>query len=378
MGEYLTEGVESLLETRIASGLLLVYSQQSKSERRLLMQDEFHDINFREGVSAFQSARFRAFWDEVFSLVRGKPAELLSFEDIRARLRLREEDYKGLHDVPLDKIAGSVGRYREFTHRFLPKRNTMQERWSRVYAQASGMTGLPPIELYRVGDVYFVRDGNHRVSVARQLGAKTIQAHVTDLPTSIPLRPGMTEEELATAEAYAAFLDVTRLSYTRHHHQPIVLSEPSRYNDLLGHVYLHKAVLESSRGKEVPLSEAAADWYDNVYRPAVTLIRKYEILKLLPKRTEGDLYLWMIDHLRDAKDEFGEQATSRSLSDALVDYLTEKRIPVPKDLLTEKDSTVQLTRAEVDEQLRLYREQLAKQNNKAMDEVGDRHNGRRE
>jgi uncharacterized ParB-like nuclease family protein len=326
------------------------------------MQDDFEDQNIREGVSAFQSARFRAFWDDVISLVRGKPAELLSFEDIRTRLRLREEDYKGLQDVPLNQIRGSVGRYREFTSRFLPKRNTMQDRWSRVYAQASGMTGLPPIELYKVGDVYFVRDGNHRVSVARQLGAKTIQAHVTELPTTIPLHPGMTEEEMESAEAYAAFLDVTRLSYTRPQHQPIMLSEPSRYNDLLGHIYLHMAVLKSSSGKEMALPEAAADWYDNVYRPAVTLIRKYEILKLMPGRTEGDLYLWMIDHLREVKEEYGEKATARTLSDALVDFLTSKRITVPKELLVEKDSTVQLTRAVLDEQLRLYKEQLAKQN----------------
>lgn len=335
------------------------------------MQDDFQDMNFREGVSAFQNARFRAFWDDVISLIRGKPAELLSFEDIRARLRLREEDYKGLQDVPLDKIRGSVGRYREFTNRFLPKRNTMQDRWSRVYAQASGMTGLPPIELYKVGDVYFVRDGNHRVSVARQLGAKTIQAHVTELPTTIPLHAGMTEEELESAEAYAAFLDVTRLSYTRPQHQPIMLSEPSRYNDLLGHIYLHMAVLKSSTGKDITLPEAAADWYDNVYRPAVTLIRKYEILKMIQGRTEGDLYLWMIDHLREVKEEFGEKATARTLSDALVDYLSSKHMTVPKELLTEKDPTVQLTRAEVDEQLRLYKEQLAKQNGGLVQENAD-------
>lgn len=339
------------------------------------MPDDINDLYFREGISAFQSARFRAFWDDVFGLIRGKPAELLSFEDIRARLRLREEDYKGLHDVPLDKIVGSVGRYHEFTNKFLPKRNTMQERWSRVYAQASGMVGLPPIELYKVGDVYFVRDGNHRMSVARQLGAKTIQAHVTELPTSIPLRPGMTEEELESAEAYAAFLEVTRLEYMRPHHQPIELSEPSRYNDLLGHIYLHMAVMNSGSGEDVTLAQAAANWYDNVYRPAVTLIRKYEILKYLPERTEGDLYLWMIDHLRDVKEEFGDQAPSRTLSDALVDYLTERRISVPKDLLTEKDATVELARAEIEEQLRRYEEQHARQNGKALDEVGNHRNG---
>lgn len=304
-------------------------------------------MNYMDGVSAFQTARMRAFWDEVFGLVRGKPAELLSFEDVRARLRLREEDYKGLHEVPLDQIAGSVGRYNEFTSHFLPKRASMQERWSRVYAQAQGMMGLPPIELYKVGDVYFVRDGNHRVSVARQLGAHTIQAHVTELPTSIALRPQMTEQELDAATAYAAFLDVTRLPFTRPHHQPIQLSQVSRYDDLFGHVRVHQAVMAERQDEAVPMEDAAADWYDNVYRPALTLIRKYGILDLVPKFTEGDLYLWMIDHLREVREQYGDQAEVRSFSDALVDYLTRKRIPIPKDLLTERDATVQIARVEI-------------------------------
>jgi len=322
------------------------------------MSDVQENANFLEGVSAFQSARVHAFWDEVLALVRGKPAELLSFEDIRTRLRLREENYRGLQEVPLDQIAGSVGRYREFTSKFLPKKNKMQERWSRVYAQASGMTGLPPIELYKVGDVYFVRDGNHRVSVARQLGSKTIQAHVTELPTSISLKPGMSEEELSNVTAYAEFLDITRLPHMRPHHQSMILSEPSRYDDLLGHINLHRSVMESSEGHPVTIEEAAADWYDNVYRPAVTLIRKYDMLKYMPKRTEGDLYLWMIDHLREVKEAYGDEAEARTFSDALVDYLGEKHIPVPKDLLSEKDDSVKLARVDVDRQLREYRARI--------------------
>ncbi len=327
------------------------------------MPDDFDNVNFMEGVNAFQNARLHAFWDEVLALVRGKPAELLSFEDIRARLRLREENYKGLQEVPLNQIAGSVGRYREFTSKFLPKRSKMQERWSRVYAQASGMMGLPPIELYKVGDVYFVRDGNHRVSVARQLGAKTIQAHVTELPTSISLRPGMSEQELDNVTAYAEFLDITRLPYTRPHHQSIMLSEISRYDDLLGHINLHRAVLESTAGEPVTIEEAAADWYDNVYRPAVTLIRKYDMLKYMPKRTEGDLYLWMIDHLREGKEAYGDEAEARTFSDALVDYLTTHRIPVPKDLLAETDDSVTLTRADVERGLREYRARMQREQN---------------
>jgi hypothetical protein len=311
------------------------------------MPDDVDKMNYMDGVSAFQSARFRAFWTDIFGLIRGKSAELLSFEEVRTRLRLREEYYRGLQDVPLEQIAGSVGRYRDFTSNFLPKTNKMQERWSRVYAQASGLMGLPPIELYKVGDVYFVRDGNHRVSVARQLGAKTIQAHVTELPTSISLKPGMSDDELDTAAAQAEFLDITRLTYTRPHHQPIELSEPSRYDDLLGHVNLHQAVMKS-QGRDVSLEEAAADWYDNVYRPALTLIRKYDVLKHVSKRTEGDLYLWMIEHLREVKEQYGENAPIQSFSDALVDFLAEKRIPVPKDLLTEKDSSVQLASADLE------------------------------
>lgn len=327
------------------------------------MPDTSENMNFMEGVSAFQNARLRAFWDEVLALVQGKPAELLSFEDIRARLRLREENYRGLQEVPLNQIAGSVGRYREFTSKYLPKQNKMQERWSRVYAQASGMMGLPPIEVYKVGDVYFVRDGNHRVSVARQLGAKTIQAHVTELPTSIALRPGMSEEELDNVTAYAEFLDITRLPYTRPHHQSMTLSEISRYDDLLGHINLHRAVMESTLGEPVSIEDAAADWYDNVYRPAVTLIRKYDMLKYMPKRTEGDLYLWMIDHLREVKEAYGEEAQARTFSDALVDYLTSHRIPVPKDLLTEKGDSVKLARADVERQLLEYRSRQQREEN---------------
>jgi hypothetical protein len=311
------------------------------------MSDDMNNVNYMEGVNAFQNARMRAFWDEMSSLIRGKSAELLSFDDIRTRLRLREENYQGMQDVPLEKIVGSVGRYREFTSRFLPKKSIAQERWSRVYAQATGLTGLPPIELYKVGDLYFVRDGNHRVSVARQMGAKTIEAHVTELPTPISLKPGMTEEELTAATAYAGFLSETRLNSTRPHHQPIMLTELSRYDDLLGHINLHRAILEQQRKEPVSIEDAAVDWYDNVYRPAVTLIRKYGVLDRVPKRTEADLYLWLIDHLHEVNQHPSEQR-ARTFSDALVDFLAERRIPVPKELLTETDRTVELPRVVLD------------------------------
>ncbi len=312
-----------------------------------MSEDPSFDVNRAEGVRKFHSARGHLFWLEIIGLIRGQPAELLSFEDVRSRLRLREESYKGLQDVPLDKIRGSVGRYRDFTRDFLPKSDSMKDRWSRVYAKATGMEGLPPIELYKVGDVYFVRDGNHRVSVARQLGAKSIEAHVTELPTSIELSPDMSEEELDAVTAYANFLEETGLKRSRPHHQSIRLSEPSRYHDLLGHIFLHGRILEQATGQPVSSEEAAAHWYDNVYRPAVTLIRKYDVLEHEKKRTEGDLYLWFIDHLRQVRQQYGKETQTRKFSDALVNYLESRKIDIPSELREERDDSVILSRTQV-------------------------------
>jgi hypothetical protein len=310
------------------------------------------DSSFRasmmEGISKFQNARLRAFWQEMINHLRGKSTELLSFDDIRTRLRLREESYRGLQDVPLDQIVGSVGRYRDFTGNFLPRTNKMQERWSRVYAQANSMTGLPPIELYKVGDAYFVRDGNHRVSVARQLGSETIEAHVTELNTPIEMKPGMTEAEIGEATAYAAFLEESGLRQMRPHHQPMNLSESSRYADLLGHIYTHQALLSQVEKREVPLEEAAANWYDHIYRPAVTLIRKYELMQHLDDRTEADLYLWLVDHLLEVREQYGEQTPIRKISHALVDFLEDRKLPVPSDLYQEKDETLEMSRSYIE------------------------------
>jgi hypothetical protein len=168
---------------------------------------------------------------------------------------------------------------------------------------------------------------------------------VTELPTSIELRPGMTEEEINEAAAYAAFLEESGLARTRTHHQSLALSEPSRYADLLGHIYTHKALLEQIEKREVPIDEAAADWYDNIYRPAVTLIRKYGIMDYLQGRTEADLYLWLVEHLREVREQYGEEAPSRKFSHALVDFLEDRNLPVPEELHYETDKTIEISRS---------------------------------
>jgi hypothetical protein len=132
------------------------------------------------------------------------------------------------------------------------------------------------------------------------------------------------------------------------HHQSMQLSESSRYADLLGHIYLHQSLLNQTEQREVPFEEAAANWYDNVYRPAVTLIRKYKIMPYFEGRTEADLYLWMVEHLREVREQYGD-AGSRKISHAIVDFLEDRNLPVPTELYQENDRTLELSRSLIDE-----------------------------
>jgi len=285
----------------------------------------------------FSRAHMRAFFDEIRAVFSGQPTELLSFDDIKAKLRLKQESYRGLHDVPLDRIIGSVGRYRDFTGKFLPKNRSMQDRWSRIYNQFNTMEGLPPVDLFKVDDVYFVRDGNHRVSVARQRGFKTIQAHVTELPTPVDLEPGMTKRQLTAAAAYAHFLEESELGTLRPDQEPITLTEPGRYADLLLHIHIARQLLEHEHGLSIKQAEASIYWYDHIYLPTITLIRKHQILQYEPKRTEADLYLWIVEYLWQLREEYGPGAGEYTISAALIEFLDKKGIDIPRPLIDESD-----------------------------------------
>jgi hypothetical protein len=162
----------------------------------------------------------------------------------------------------------------------------------------------------------------------------------------------MSSNDLDLASAYAEFLASTHIRVTRPHHQSLELSEVSRYGELMEHIYLHQNILEQIQENEVPLRDAAAHWYDNVFRPAVTLIRKYSVLDELTSkkgtavRTEADMYLWMAGHLHHVREEFGTEKIG-SYSDALVDLLSENRMSVPKELLIENDEFAPITRDQV-------------------------------
>ncbi len=139
------------------------------------------ELDLYRGAQRYESAAGRAFWQDLIGRLRGKPSHLLSFDDIRDCLGLWHERDRGFQDIPVAQIVGSVGRATDFTRDFSPRHGVSRDRWSRIFAETVGDMGLPAIEVYQVGDNYYVRDGNHRVSVARDMGFKTIQAQVTEV-----------------------------------------------------------------------------------------------------------------------------------------------------------------------------------------------------
>ena len=121
-------------------------------------------------LQQFRAARLQGNLEKIQAALSGKSADLLSYEDVRSKVNAQETNLRELKDIPLDAIAGSVGRYADFTRRFFPLQEGDENRWARVRLQAERLDGLPPIEAYQLGEAYFVIDGNHRVSVDAQPG----------------------------------------------------------------------------------------------------------------------------------------------------------------------------------------------------------------
>jgi len=254
-------------------------------------------------------------------LLKGKEAiraSLLSFEAVRDRLKIRGQHYVGLQMIPMDRIVGSVGRYQDFDRAFLPAQEYIRERWRSVYQEVQGK-GLPPIEVYKVGDAYFVRDGHHRVSVLKEMGAIDVEAYVTEFETPVPLPPDTVETDLDLKEEYAAFLFETGLDRLRPE-QHIEFTVPGQYRKLQEHIAVHRYFVGQREGREVLYNEAVVRWYDEVYLPLVEIIREAEILGQFPGRTEADLYLWLIEHQYYLSEETGYDV---SPEDAAADFSAE-------------------------------------------------------
>ncbi|NOK64114.1 MAG: DUF4032 domain-containing protein [Chloroflexi bacterium AL-W] len=272
----------------------------------------------RAAQDDFRDARRQAFISSLIDIFRGRTSRMVSLEDIRSRLHVRGQRYLGVQSVLLDNVIGSEGRYDDFDRRFLPRSNSLKGRWSSIDRAMIQLVELPPIEVYKISETYFVRDGNHRVSVARQRGQSFIDAYVTELIVDVPLNPDLSMHDLMLTEEYSDFLAWTGLGEIRPD-QRIHFSELGGYLELVKHVNAHRYYMGLEQETEISRDEAVADWYDNVYMPIVEVIHQQDVLRYFPERTEADLYRWIMDHRWYMREHIGadpgpESATSDYVS----------------------------------------------------------------
>ena len=260
----------------------------------------FNDKTTEEATSrhnsdvAFSKAISKAFIQELKDLLLRRSKRLLPFDEVKEKLELWNVKDLGLKSVPLGAIVGSQGRYRNFTQHFLPLDENLRNRWKDVNSAVSSGKDLPPVELYKVCNGYFVKDGNHRISVAKAKNKVSIEAKVLEYDCDFSLDDQTDLEQIAILETYHRFLRETGLKKTRNPH--LHLTVLGGYPILMEHIQRHRFYLARERNNDISIEEAATSWFDNIYSPMAALINANSIMANFPHRTETAFYIWISKH----------------------------------------------------------------------------------
>lgn len=256
-----------------------------------------------EAFADFNRARTRETIQKILNLLNPSRQELLSLREVRAVLNPKSERYMGMQVVHVDRIVGSEGRYRDFNKQFLPRHEHLRNRWARVDEAHISNIILPAIKLYEIGGIYFVRDGNHRVSVARSQGVERIDAEVVSLDSEIELEPNVTADELKTrviAYEQRLFYRETRFDKVFPGYD-LKFTATGRYDEVLSHIHGHKYYININYHEEIPFCDAMISWFNHVYMPVVEIVREDRLLSRFPGRTEADMYTWIVKHWHNLK-----------------------------------------------------------------------------
>ncbi len=253
----------------------------------------------------YSRARTKAFLNRIWSLMSGQPTHLLSYDEVREKLHIGGPVYRGVQTIRIDQIAGSLNRFHQFDRAFLPTQDQNAGRWQRVDHAFYSEISLPPVVLYKVGEVYFVVDGHHRVSVAREQGQEFIEAEVRECATRINITSDLKPEDLQILGKKVDFLERTRLDQFRPKAR-IKITIPDGFDILLEHIAVHRYFMGIDFQRDISEEEAVMHWYDTVYLPIVRIIRSSKILEDFPGKTEADLYLWVLHHQHELAEREGQ------------------------------------------------------------------------
>jgi hypothetical protein len=269
--------------------------------------------------SDFARARLKAFVNRVINTLGGQPVSLLSYDEVKEKLHIGGPIYRGVKTVEVKKIVGSLNRYHQFDRAFLPLEDQIANRWQNIDRAFYQDVNLPPVVLYKVGEVYFVLDGHHRVSVAREQGQDYMDAEVRECSSKVNITADLKPEDLEILGEKVEFLERTGLDRIRPK-ADIKLTIPGGFDRMLEHIAVHRYFMGLDMQRDISDEEAVAHWYDKVFLPIIRNIRRSAILKEFPGKTESDLYLWVLDRQRYL---FNEGQKLSSPAKAAKDFLEE-------------------------------------------------------
>ncbi|MEJ7635999.1 chromosome partitioning protein ParB [Aeromicrobium sp.] len=235
----------------------------SSGSPRVDAESDFMRARRHQVLSAL-AARLRNDTDEV--------VQSLSFDEVVEALGRRAENYVGTKVIPLDAIVGSVDKVRDFDRRFRPTSARSRERWERLARANRTGEVIPPIEVYQIGDSYFVRDGHHRVSVARSMALDVIEARVTAIDTF--LSPVGVDARADLELKYWRRLMLQRVPFTGEARAAVAVDDPFDYGIIAETVEAWAARTMHAEGAYLDRETMASRWYAEEFRPVVEMIEE--------------------------------------------------------------------------------------------------------
>jgi hypothetical protein len=237
----------------------------------------------------FLRARRRQVLSRLAHRLRGEPDDvnlILPFDEVVAALGMRGERPLGLQAIQLSTVVGTVDSTHDFDRQFRPTSGRVRERWERLALAQRRGEPIPPIDVYRIGDMHFVQDGHHRVSIAMATGAKTIDAYVTEVLTQMPPTGIRGRRDLLVKSYERIFRD--RVPLTPAVLAKITVTDPWSYAELGEAVEAWGFRYMQHKGRFLDRTEVARQWYTTEYQPVVRMLRAAD---LIGSRTEAEAYL---------------------------------------------------------------------------------------
>jgi hypothetical protein len=246
-----------------------------------------------EASAVFSRERRRRALSAIASRLRHEPDDvgvMLPFEEVVGALGRRSQRDLGIRTIPLDSIVGTVDRKSGFDREFRPTTSRVRTRWERIAAAMRRGDPLPPISVYRIGEVHFVRDGHHRVSVARALGLREIDAFVTEVLTRVGADRALRISDLPSKDYERLFFE--RVPLPPAARSRISLSDPYEYTHLAEGIEAWGFRLIQDRAEVLDRREVARQWFEREYVPVVAMLREADMLR---EGTETEAYMRVAD-----------------------------------------------------------------------------------